>query len=76
MADKKPYYDLVDFFREHFPYKVQKVPINAGFSCPNRDGTKGKGGCTYCNNRMFSPDYCHLQKTVEEQIDDGIDFFA
>ena len=74
--NKKPYYDLVNFFGKHFPFKVQKIPLNAGFSCPNRDGTKGRGGCTYCNNRMFSPNYCHQQKTITEQINDGIAFFA
>ena len=76
MDSKKPYYDLVDFFQKHFSCKMQKVPLNAGFSCPNRDGTKGLGGCSYCNNRMFSPDYCHRQDTISRQINNGIDFFA
>lgn len=76
MKNKKPYTDLVDFFQKLFPFRVQKVPINAGFTCPNRDGTKGRGGCTYCNNHTFSPEYCHKQLPIEKQIKDGIDFFS
>jgi radical SAM protein (TIGR01212 family) len=59
-----------------FPFKVQKISVNAGFTCPNRDGTKGWGGCTYCNNQTFSPEYCHTQKTVGEQLEEGIRFFS
>ena len=76
MKNGKPYYDLIDLFKEHFDCKMQKVPVNAGFSCPNRDGTKGRGGCTYCNNLMFSPGYCHQQNTISRQINDGITFFS
>lgn len=59
-----------------FSCKVQKISLNAGFTCPNRDGTKGRGGCTYCNNRTFSPDYCRSEKSVAEQLEEGIRFFA
>ena len=52
------YNDFPTFLRKYFPYKVQKISLNAGFTCPNRDGTKGWGGCTYCNNQTFNPDYC------------------
>lgn len=76
MEKSKPYRDFGDFLREIFPYKVQKVAINAGFTCPNRDGTKGLGGCTYCNNQTFSPEYCHTDKSVTEQLDEGVHFFA
>ena len=55
--------------------RVQKIIVNAGFTCPNRDGSKGIGGCTYCNNQTFSPQYCHSQKSVREQIEEGIEFF-
>ena len=52
----KPYRDFADFLHERFPdFKVQKIAINAGFTCPNRDGSKGTGGCTYCNNQTFNP---------------------
>ncbi|GHU89131.1 TIGR01212 family radical SAM protein [Bacteroidia bacterium] len=72
----KPYNDFADFLAKHFPYKVQKISINAGFTCPNRDGTKGSGGCTYCNNQTFSPEYCYTGKTVSEQLEEGIRFFS
>ncbi|MDR1938799.1 MAG: TIGR01212 family radical SAM protein [Tannerellaceae bacterium] len=72
----KRYRDFGDFLGETFPFKVQKISVNAGFTCPNRDGTKGQGGCTYCNNQTFSPDYCHTNQTVGEQLEAGIRFFA
>ena len=72
----KPYNDFSEFLSQKFPYKVQKISINAGFTCPNRDGTKGRGGCTYCNNQSFSPGYGKPTKTISEQLKDGIDFFS
>lgn len=72
----KPYREFGELLASHFPYKVQKVSINAGFTCPNRDGSKAVGGCTYCNNQSFSPGYGGKQKTVSEQLKDGIAFFA
>jgi hypothetical protein len=59
-----------------FGGRVQKVSINAGFTCPNRDGSKGKGGCTYCNNSAFSPSYCSPEISIEEQIQTGIKFHS
>lgn len=70
------YRDYADFLAEHFDGKVQKISINAGFSCPNRDGTVGRGGCTYCNNQTFNPDYCKPQLSVAEQIEKGKRFFS
>ena len=55
--------------------KVQKISINAGFTCPNRDGTVGTGGCTYCNNQTFNPAYCETQKGVTQQLEEGKLFF-
>lgn len=72
----KPYKDFTSYLKENFPYKVQKISINAGFTCPNRDGTKGRGGCTYCNNKSFSPDYNPHSKTISEELEEGISFFA
>jgi radical SAM protein (TIGR01212 family) len=72
----KPYRDFGSFLSETFPFKVQKISIHAGFTCPNRDGTKGRGGCTYCNNQTFSPAYCHTPQTVKTQLETGIRFFA
>lgn len=76
METNKAYRDFSQFLKEAFPYKVQKISINAGFTCPNRDGTKGFGGCTYCNNQTFSPGYCHTEKSVKEQLAEGIRFFS
>lgn len=56
--------------------KVQKISLNAGFTCPNRDGSVGVGGCTYCNNQTFNPDYCKTEKTVAQQLEEGKNFFA
>jgi len=63
-----------DWFSAFHGKRVQKVSINAGFTCPNRDGTKGRGGCTYCNNEAFTPAYCTPDKSVTEQIERGIAF--
>ena len=56
--------------------KSQKISLNAGFTCPNRDGRVGTGGCTYCNNQTFNPDYCVTDKTVARQLEEGKSFFA
>ena len=72
----KPYRDFTSYLSESFAFKVQKISVNAGFSCPNRDGSKGRGGCTYCNNKSFSPEYSALNKTVSEQLKEGIEFFS
>jgi hypothetical protein len=63
-----------NYFRKTFGERVQKVSINAGFTCPNRDGTKATGGCTYCVNDAFNPSYCRPDKSVTTQISEGIDF--
>ena len=68
------YNALSDFFIRKFGGRVQKVSVNAGFTCPNRDGTKGSGGCSYCNNAAFSPSYCHSRTPVRDQIEQGIRF--
>lgn len=57
-----------------FGSRIQKVSIDAGFTCPNRDGAKGTGGCTFCNNNAFNPSYCHTHKPISQQIQKGIDF--
>lgn len=63
-----------NYFRKLYGARVQKVSIDAGFTCPNRDGTKGIGGCTYCNNDAFNPSYCSPEKSVTKQIEEGIRF--
>jgi uncharacterized protein len=63
-----------NYFRSLYGARVQKVSIDAGFTCPNRDGSKGTGGCTYCNNDAFNPSYCISEKSVSRQIEEGIEF--
>lgn len=69
------YLNYNQLLKQEFNERAQKISINAGFTCPNRDGSKGKGGCTYCNNQTFVPGYCKPIKSVTQQIDEGIDFF-
>jgi radical SAM protein (TIGR01212 family) len=78
MESKERFYfnDYGSHMRQLFDFKVQKISIDGGFTCPNRDGTKGTGGCTYCNNRTFNPAYCHRNRSVTEQMNEGIAFFA
>lgn len=70
------YRKFQDFLNEHFDTKIQKISLNAGFTCPNRDGNKGLGGCTYCNNQTFNPAYCKTEKSITLQLEEGIRFFA
>ena len=65
------YLDFPTFLRRHFPGKVQKISLDAGFTCPNRDGTRGWGGCTYCNNQTFNPDYCRQGRSITAQLEEG-----
>lgn len=70
------YKDFSEYMREVFPgIKVQKLSIDAGFTCPNRDGSIGRGGCIYCNNASFTPGYCSPLDPVETQIEKGKTFF-
>lgn len=69
------YYAYPMYAKQKFNERLQKISINAGFTCPNRDGTKATGGCTYCDNSAFSPFYCRPEKSVEQQIAEGIAFF-
>ena len=54
--------------------RIQKISIDAGFNCPNRDGTLGTGGCTFCDNSAFTPSYCSPEKSIRQQIEEGIVF--
>lgn len=68
------YNNYSSYFRSIFGERVQKVAINAGFTCPNRDGTLSTGGCTFCTNEAFTPSYCSAQLSVAEQLAEGIKF--
>jgi radical SAM protein (TIGR01212 family) len=71
---KRRFNSYPEYFRKLFGSRVQKVSIDAGFTCPNRDGSKGTGGCTYCNNKAFNPSYCVPEKSVSQQLAEGIEF--
>ena len=64
------------WLKEQLGVKTQKISLNAGFTCPNRDGWVGIGGCTYCNNQTFNPDYCVTEKSITQQLEEGKRFFA
>ncbi len=70
----KRYYSYNTYFKTTFGQRVQKLSIDAGFTCPNRDGSVALGGCTYCNNDAFNPSYCQATKSVTLQIEEGIAF--
>ena len=65
-----------NYFRKLFGGRVQKLSIDAGFTCPNRDGTIGTGGCSFCNNDAFSPSYCNADTSITKQIEKGIHFHS
>ena len=72
-----PYYnDYGTWIRRQFEFRVQKISIDAGFTCPNRDGRISTGGCIYCDNRTFNPSYCQRRLSVSNQLAEGKQFFA
>ena len=73
-GDTRRFNSYAGYFRRLFGCRVQKLSVNAGFTCPNRDGTIGEGGCTFCNNGAFTPSYCMPSKSVGQQIAEGIEF--
>lgn len=75
-GDSRRYNSYARYFRRLFGRRIQKVTIDAGFTCPNRDGTVAYGGCTYCNNNAFNPSYCTSLKSVTRQIEEGKEFHA
>ncbi len=70
------YIEYGPWLQEQLGTKVQKISVNAGFTCPNRDGTIGFGGCTFCNNQTFNPVYCQPTKSITQQLQEGKEFFA
>ena len=73
-GDTRRFNSYAGYFRRLFGCRVQKLSVDAGFTCPNRDGTIGEGGCTFCNNGAFTPSYCMPSKSVGQQIAEGIEF--
>ncbi|MBR7171467.1 MAG: TIGR01212 family radical SAM protein, partial [Prevotella sp.] len=75
-TEKSHYNDYGTWIRSKFPFRVQKISVNAGFSCPNRDGRIGHGGCIYCDNRTFNPAYCNSNDSITRQLEEGKRFFS
>lgn len=75
-GSSRPFYAYGDFIKKKFGSRVQKVIVDAGFTCPNRDGRKGYGGCIYCNNDSFTPGYCRSELSISEQVQSGIEFLS
>jgi radical SAM protein (TIGR01212 family) len=75
-GDDRRFNSYSRYFKELVGERVQKVTVNDGFTCPNRDGTVGTGGCTFCDNEAFTPSYCKPVKSVTQQIDEGVEFHA
>jgi len=71
---KRRFNSYPEYFKAYFGNRVQKLTVDAGFTCPNRDGSKGHGGCTFCNNNAFSPGYCTPSKSIRQQLEEGIEF--
>ena len=69
------YNDFSSWIRSKFDFRVQKISIDAGMTCPNRDGKISRGGCIYCDNRTFNPSYCHKHDSITEQLNAGKTFF-
>ena len=70
----KRYNTFVGYFKRKYGERLQKIVLDAGFTCPNRDGTLGRGGCTYCDNAAFHPSYSTACKNLHQQLDEGIGF--
>jgi len=73
-GDSRRFNSYAAYFKRAFGKRIQKVTIDAGFTCPNRDGSLGTGGCSYCNNSSFNPSYCSPKKSITQQINEGIEF--
>ncbi|PLW93808.1 MAG: TIGR01212 family radical SAM protein [Marinilabiliales bacterium] len=68
------YNSLSVYLREKYMHRLQKISVNAGFTCPNRDGSVAVGGCTYCENKAFNPSYCDPGKSIKQQVEEGLLF--
>ena len=73
-GDNRRFNSYSNYSTKQFGGRVQKISIDAGFSCPNRDGKISTGGCTFCSNEAFNPSYCRPEKSIKQQIEEGIEF--
>lgn len=73
-GEGRRYNSFVGYFKKKYGERLQKIVLDAGFTCPNRDGKVGRGGCTYCDNAAFHPSYSTAGKSLHQQMDEGIGF--
>jgi radical SAM protein (TIGR01212 family) len=73
-GNTRRFHSLADYYKQRYGSRLQKVSAHAGFTCPNRDGSKGTGGCTFCNNKGFNPSYCHDEDSISIQLEKGLRF--
>lgn len=73
-GEGRRYNSFVGYYKKRYGERLQKIVLDTGFTCPNRDGLVGRGGCTYCDNAAFHPAYSSSGKHIHEQIDEGIEF--
>lgn len=73
-GDGRRFHAYSSYLKSLFGTRVQKLSLHAGFSCPNRDGRIGYGGCTYCDNSAFNPSYCNPSKSIVQQLEEGMAF--
>lgn len=73
MSERR-YNAFVDILKERYGSRLQKLVVDAGFCCPNRDGTLARGGCTYCDNNAFHPSYSTPDKSIVRQLEEGVEF--
>ena len=71
----KYYFSYGEYLKKAFPFKVYKIALDAGFTCPNRDGLVAYGGCIYCENRSFSPNSKGEKRSAAKQIGAGVEFY-
>jgi len=73
-GDTRRFSSYTGYFKKIFGSRIQKLTLNAGFTCPNRDGHLGTRGCSFCNNDAFNPSYCTSEKSISQQIREGMEF--
>lgn len=73
-GDERRFHSYNVFLKQQFGGRMQKLTLDAGFTCPNRDGKCGTGGCSYCLNDAFNPQYCHPSKSITSQLTEGMSF--
>ncbi len=71
---KKRYNSFTGYYKSKYGSRLQKIVIDAGFTCPNRDGSVSVGGCTYCDNNAFHPSYSTPDKSIMQQMEEGMEF--